>query len=151
MIDTIFFLLVFFMIASLTMIRMRAIAVALPKNAPTGHEAAGSAVGGDLILTMTERGDYYIGKQHLSGGHDGLQSALQSRFSSALPRDVVLNFSKTRTTQDLISVMDVINRAKSSSGHDIPVLIATAPIDQDGRALTLTLNDKSHGPGGSDK
>ena len=34
MIDTIFFLLVFFMITSLTMVRMKAMSVALPKNTP---------------------------------------------------------------------------------------------------------------------
>jgi biopolymer transport protein ExbD len=135
MIDTIFFLLVFFMIASLTMVRMRAMAIALPKNSPAATVAAGKAQGGDLILTMTNGGDYYLGKQRVGPDPSALQGALTTRLRSAPPRDVVLNLGKLQTTQSLIHVMDLLNRAQAASGRTVPALIATEPVDQNGRAL----------------
>ena len=51
---------------------------------------------------------------------------------------MVLNFGKAQTAQALIGVMDVLNRAKTATGRDVPVLIATEPIDQNGRALPST-------------
>ena len=137
MIDTIFFLLVFFMIASLNMTRMRAIAVALPKNSPASASATnpGSVSGGDLILTLTEGGDYYLGKTRLGADPQALQAALADRLQKSTPRDVVLNLGKQQSTQSLVGVMDVLNRARTATGKDVPVLIATEPVDQDGRAL----------------
>ncbi|BDI31810.1 hypothetical protein CCAX7_38610 [Capsulimonas corticalis] len=135
MIDTIFFLLVFFMIASLNMTRMRAIAVALPKNSPPSAAASGGAGGADLILTLTERGDYYLGKQRLGSDPQALQAALTDHLRNAAPRDVVLNLGKQQTTQSLVGVMDVLNRARTATGKDVPVLIATEPVDQEGHAL----------------
>ena len=55
MIDTIFFLLVFFMIASLAMTTMTGIKVALPK-ASTGEKSSQARV----ILTMTGNGHVYL-------------------------------------------------------------------------------------------
>jgi biopolymer transport protein ExbD len=139
MIDTIFFLLVFFMIASLNMTRMRAIAVALPKSSPAATASSGGAGGGgDLILTLTESGDYYLGKQRLGSDPQALQAALTDRLRTAAPRDVVLNLGKQQTTQSLVSVMDVLNHARTATGKDVPVLIATEPVDQEGRALPST-------------
>jgi biopolymer transport protein ExbD len=137
MIDTIFFLLVFFMIASLTMIRMRAIAIALPKGeAPVTAAAQPTAASSDLILTMSDRGDFFLGKQRLGPDSDSLQAALTTRLTNGAPKDIVLNFNKVRTTQEMITVMDIINRTKTATGRDVPVLIATAPVDQEGRALS---------------
>jgi biopolymer transport protein ExbD len=140
MIDTIFFLLVFFMIASLTMIRMRAIAIALPKPAALplgGSQASFTGVpGGDLILTMSAKGEYFVGKQRIGTDANGLQPLLVARFSGSTPHDVVLNFAKNRTTQEMIAVMDIINRSNIAAGRDVPVLVATSPIDQEGRSLS---------------
>ena len=85
MIDTIFFLLVFFMIASLTMIRMRAIAVAVPKNSSASSASASTgagASGGNLILTMTDRDEYFLGKQRLGMDPAALQTALAARLQA---------------------------------------------------------------------
>ena len=38
--------------------------VALPKNGAPAAGSAGGAGTGDLILTLTDRGDYYLGKQN---------------------------------------------------------------------------------------
>jgi biopolymer transport protein ExbD len=135
MIDTIFFLLVFFMIASLNMTRMRAMPIALPKNGAPAAASASGAGTGDLILTLTDRGDYYLGKQRVGPGAAALEASLTDRLRSAEPRDVVLNLGKQQTTQALVTVMDVLSRARTASGKDVPVLIATEPVDQDGRAL----------------
>ncbi len=139
MIDTIFFLLVFFMIASLTMIRMRAIAVALPKNSPASGSAAGAGTpGANLILTVPDAGGYFLGKQRLGADPNALQAALTAQFQAKSTRAVVLNFGKGQTYQTLITVMDVVNKAKTASGQSVPVLIATEPVDQNGRALPST-------------
>ena len=141
MIDTIFFLLVFFMIASLTMIRMRAISVALPKNSPSSASAAGAGaatVGANLILTVPDTGGYFLGKQRVGADPNALQAALTSQLQAKSTRAVVLNFGKAQTYQALIGVLDVVNRAKAASGQAVPVLIATEPIDQNGRALPST-------------
>lgn len=137
MIDTIFFLLVFFMIASLTMVRMRAMAVALPKNTSATTKTAGQSSGGDLILTLTDSGQYFLGKQPVGYNQNALQAALINRLQNTPPRDVVLNLGKLQNAQSLISVLDVLNRARVASKHDVPALIATEPVDQDGRALPL--------------
>jgi biopolymer transport protein ExbD len=135
MIDTIFFLLVFFMIASLNMTRMRAMSVALPKNGAPAAAAANGSGTGDLILTLTDTGDYYLGKQRLGPDGASLQAGLADRLQNATPRDVVLNLGKQQTAQSLVTVMDILNRARTASGKDVPVLIATEPVDQDGHAL----------------
>jgi biopolymer transport protein ExbD len=135
MIDAIFFLLVFFMITSLNEARMRAMTVALPKNGTAASAGGASGAGGNVILTMTDRGEYSLGAQRLGVDPAAVQTALTTRLRTATPRAVVLNFGKAQTTQALIGMMDVLNRAKAASGRDVPVLIATEPVDQNGRAI----------------
>jgi len=138
MIDTIFFLLVFFMIASLTMIRMRAISVALPKTSSAASGSAAGAASSNLILTVPNTGGYFLGKQRVGANPNALQSALTTQLQARSTRAVVLNFGKGQTYQTLIGVMDIVNKARAASGQPVPVLIATEPIDQNGRALLPT-------------
>ena len=138
MIDTIFFLLVFFMITSLSMVKMRAMSVAVPKSAPTqanGASAGGARRPSTIILTVTETGAYYLNKDRTSPDPASLGTALQAHLAADPHAVVVLNFAKSQTTQSLISVMDTVNRIKTSSGQSVPVLIATEPIDKEGRAI----------------
>ena len=142
MIDAIFFLLVFFMIASLNEARMRAIALALPRSAaPAPNAAAASGPGqpgGNLILTMTDSGEYTLGTRRLGTDSAAVQNALTRVLKTTPPRSVVLNFTGTQSTQSLISVLDLLNRARTATGRDVPVLIATEPIDANGHALRPT-------------
>lgn len=135
MIDAIFFLLVFFMVTGLNEAKMRALSVALPKSA-SGSGGGATAPGANLILTLTDRGEYSLGAQRLGSDTGAVQAALTARLRSGTPRAVVLNFGKAQTTQALIAMMDVLNRAKAATGKDVPVLIATEPVDQMGRAIS---------------
>ncbi len=57
MIDVIFFLLVFFMISSLSMTKMNSMPVSLPKTAATPH-----ATQQNVILTIRKNGDLFLNK-----------------------------------------------------------------------------------------
>ncbi len=139
MIDTIFFLLVFFMITSLTMVRMKAMTVALPRNTPPGANAPAGAASGDrqhlVILTVSDAGGYYLGTRRVAP--DALGTALQARATSDPHAVVVLNVAKSQTAQTLIKIMDAVNRVRTPDGHPVTALMATEPVDQTGHALTV--------------
>ena len=139
MIDTIFFLLVFFMITSLSMVRMKAMTVALPKNAPA--DAANSSGGGTadrqhlVILTVNDTGGYYLGTRRVAA--ETLEADLQARAATDPHSVVVLNIAKSQTAQTLIKIMDAVNRVRTPDGLPVTALMATEPVDQNGRALTV--------------
>jgi len=139
MIDTIFFLLVFFMITSLTMVRMKAMTVALPRNTPSAASAStGAASAGRqhlVILTVSDAGGYYLGTRRVTP--ESLGAALQARASSDSQAVVVLNVAKSQTAQTLIKIMDTVNRVRSPDGQPVTALMATEPVDQTGHALTV--------------
>ena len=60
MIDTIFFLLVFFMIESLSMVQMQSHRVALPES-----RTARAKPGADVVVTLTGDGEYYVDRQRV--------------------------------------------------------------------------------------
>ena len=139
MIDTIFFLLVFFMITSLTMVRMKAMIVALPRNTPPAANAATGAASADrqhlVILTVSDAGGYYLGARRVAP--ETLGAALQARASSDPHAVVVLNVAKSQTAQTLIRIMDAVNRVRTPDGQPVTALMATEPVDQTGHALTV--------------
>ena len=139
MIDTIFFLLVFFMITSLSMVRMKALAVALPKNTPptSGHAASAQTPAPEhlVVLTVSAAGGYYVGMRRVTP--DGVGAALQARAASDPQSVVVLNIAKSQTAQTLIQIMDAVNRVRTPAGQPVTALMATEPVDQNGRALTV--------------
>ncbi len=139
MIDTIFFLLVFFMITSLTMVRMKAMTVALPRNTPPAASASAGAASEDrqhlVILTVSDAGGYYLGTRRVAP--ETLGAALQTRATADPHAVVVLNVAKSQTAQTLIKVMDAVNRVRTPDGQPVTALMATEPIDQTGHALTV--------------
>jgi len=140
MIDTIFFLLVFFMITSLTMVRMKAMSVALPRNTPpAGANASTGTASADrhhlVILTVSDAGGYYLGTRRVAP--EMLGPALQARASSDPHTVVVLNVAKSQTAQTLIKIMDAVNRVRTPDGQPVTALMATEPVDQTGHALTV--------------
>ncbi len=136
MIDTIFFLLVFFMITSLTMIRMKAMQIELPKGIPPSTQAALGTAGRPrpLILTVTDTGNYYLGTTRLHVNN--LDAAITQQIAASPKSVVVLNLAKSLSTQTLINVMDTVHKLKTPTGDPIPLLIATEPVDKNGRALS---------------
>jgi len=139
MIDTIFFLLVFFMITSLTMVRMKAMSVALPRNAPPAAANASATASADskhlVILTVSDAGGYYLGTRRVTP--ESLGVALQARASADPHAVVVLNVAKSQTAQTLIKIMDAVNRVRTPDGQPVTALMATEPVDQTGHALTV--------------
>ncbi len=139
MIDTIFFLLVFFMITSLTMVRMKAMSVALPRNTPPAAANASATASADsrhlVILTVSGAGGYYLGTRRVTP--EALGAALQARASADPHAVVVLNVAKSQTAQTLIRIMDAVNRVRTPDGQPVTALMATEPVDQTGHALTV--------------
>ncbi len=139
MIDTIFFLLVFFMITSLSMVRMKAMTVVLPRNTPpaAANAPAGNAADRQhlVILTVSDAGGYYLGTRRIAP--EALGAALQSRATSDPHAVVVLNVAKSQTAQTLIKIMDAVNRVRTPDGQPVSALMATEPVDQTGHALTV--------------
>jgi len=135
MIDTIFFLLVFFMIASLSMVKMKGMSVALPRNAPAAATAA-SGQGGqpaNVILTVTDQGSYYLNTSPIDPG--ALAREMQARVNSMPNTTIVLNVAKTQSQQSLIRILDTLAQIRDPGGQQVKALIATEPVDVHGRAL----------------
>ncbi len=128
MIDAIFFLLVFFMMSSLSMVKMSGMGVGLPKAA-----AANDRPPPRVIVTVDRAGDYFLNFDPVTPATLG--SRLQGRVTAKPDTVIVVNVDKTHNVQTLISVMDVVNGIKKPNGEDAGVMIATQPINARGEAL----------------
>jgi len=123
MIDTIFFLLVFFMVASLAMTKMTGMPVQLPKS---GTAQAKPVV--KVMVTVTAAGHYYVDRQAVEFA--GIFGEIRRRLRDNPKLVVILNCDKTQKVDKLIQVMDEVKRANAEN-----VLIATEPKTQDGGGM----------------
>lgn len=104
MIDTIFFLLVFFMMASLAMTTAKGMPVNLPKaSAATERPVV------KVVLTLTESGRYYIDKEQVHFGD--MYRVLQSRLKDNPSAVVVINCDKAQPWERGIQLADEAKRA----------------------------------------
>ena len=122
MIDAIFFLLVFFMISTLSMAHVKGISLAVPR--PIADAAARPPAAADtVILTVTAHGDYLL------NGAPTSPQALPARLTSFLPNHpnavVVLDMDRTRSTQEMIAIFDQLQHVTRPGGDAIPVLLST--------------------------
>jgi biopolymer transport protein ExbD len=115
MIDTIFFLLVFFMIASLAMTTMKGMPVNLPKSSAAKHRPMVK-----VVLTLTETGRYYIDKKEVAFGD--VFSEIKARVAENPKLVVVINCDKKQSWQKGIELADEAKRA----GAEL-LTIATEP------------------------
>jgi len=115
MIDTIFFLLVFFMLTSLSMVQMSAKKVNLPES-----DTAQSRPLDKTVVSLDKQGNYYVDRVPVS-------------FASILPQltdkvkddphvVIVINCDKEQAVSEFLRVMDVVKQANPES-----LMIATAP------------------------
>lgn len=104
MIDTIFFLLVFFMIASLAMTTAKGMPVNLPR-ASTATERPVVKV----VLTLTDSGNYYVDKQPIE--FRDISSALKTRLRDNPSAVVVINCDKAQPWKNGIQLADEAKRA----------------------------------------
>ncbi|MHB0913350.1 MAG: ExbD/TolR family protein [Armatimonadota bacterium] len=99
MIDTVFFLLVFFMIASLAMTTMKGMPVNLPKSSAASDRAIVQTV-----ITVTGSGKYYMDKEQVSFGD--IRPILAERLRDNPKMVVVINCDKSQSWERGIEVMD---------------------------------------------
>ena len=130
MIDTIFFLLVFFMFTSLSMVKMKGMDISLPKDSTATSQKPPPQV----VITVDEAGGYFLNTDKIDGGQ--LQTELQNRVTAKPDTVFIVNVNKSRQTQDIITVMDAVNEVRIPGRPNDPVgvMIATAPIKADGTA-----------------
>jgi biopolymer transport protein ExbD len=115
MIDTIFFLLVFFMIASLAMTTQKGMPVNLPKaSAATERPVV------RVVLTLASSGCYYIDKTQVDFA--SLRATLEKRVKENPGIVVVINCDKNQTWERGIQLADEAKRAGATN-----VTIATEP------------------------
>ena len=135
MIDTIFFLLVFFMFTSLSMVKMRGMDVSLPQDS-----AADTKPPPQVVVTVNRAGVFYLNTTQIDPST--LETGLQSRVNANPLTVFVVNVDKTRPMQNIIDVMDAVNHV-SIPGHPndpVGVMIATSPLNLDGTAEPGTPN-----------
>ncbi len=104
MIDTMFFLLVFFMIATLSMTLQQGLPVNLPESkTSTDH------VEEVLTITVTEGGEVFLNK--LQTTIQKLAGELRSTLETGAKPSVVINADKAVRHGLVITVMDIVRRA----------------------------------------
>lgn len=120
MIDTIFFLLVFFMIASLAMTTMRGMPVCLPKSTTATERSAVRT-----IITVTKSGNYYVDKRLVS--FSDIYPILTEKVRENPRIGVTINCDKSQSWGRGIEVMDEARRAGIEN-----ITIATEPKNKKG-------------------
>ena len=120
MIDTIFFLLVFFMIESLSLVQMQSRKVSLPVSA-----TAQARPQSPLVVSLTPDGEYYVDQQRVSEAD--IRLLVAARVSRSPELTVVINCDQGQPMLRFTRVLDLVKQANAGR-----VLIATTP--EGGRA-----------------
>lgn len=115
MIDVVFFLLVFFMIASLAMTTMKGMPVNLPKSS-SGKDRPMCKV----VLTLTANNHYYVDKKPVA--FDQIYPEIKARLAENPKLVVVINCDKQQKWERGIQLADEAKRA----GAEL-LTIATEP------------------------
>lgn len=118
MIDTIFFLLVFFMIASLSMVPMSAHKVALPAS-----QTASLKPSEKVVVTISKEGDYYVDRERVA--ENQIKPLVAARVSENPEIAVIINCDKDQHLDRFQRAFDLIKQANAST-----VMIATEPETQ---------------------
>lgn len=111
--DIMFFLMLFFLIAS-TVVNPNVIKLLLPK-ASSGQSVAKKTIS----VSITKDLQYFVEKQNVPA--DQIEQVLQSYLSKADELTVILYVDKTVQIQDIVNVMDISNRLK------VKLVLATDP------------------------
>ena len=115
MIDTIFFLLVFFMMSSLQRITMSAPRVNLPTSTLSGQKPTNK-----VVISVDRSGTYYVDKQAV--GYDSILGMLKQRIDRDPDLVIVINADRDQVVGDMQGLIDVAKRANPEK-----LYIATAP------------------------
>jgi biopolymer transport protein ExbB/TolQ/biopolymer transport protein ExbD len=115
MIDTIFFLLVFFMITSLAMVHMDSHKVTLPSSSTADLKPSEM-----IVLTISQNGQYYLGQDKINLGD--IRNAVAAKVAENPSLPVVINCDKDQSMADFDRVFDLIKQANPAQ-----VMVATEP------------------------
>ncbi len=115
MIDTIFFLLVFFMITSISQVQMSAKKVALPVSTTALAKPLSK-----VVLTVDDKGNYYVDRGQVP--YDQILPLLQERVADNPEVVIVINCDKTQNVEQFQYALDIAQRANPAS-----LMIATTP------------------------
>ena len=115
MIDTIFFLLVFFMITSISQVQMSAKKVALPVST-----TASSKPQTKVVLTVDDKGNYFIDRGPVA--YSDILPALQQKVAENPNVVVVINCDKNQQVEQFQYALGIAQRANPAS-----LMIATTP------------------------
>ncbi len=116
MIDTIFFLLVYFMMLSLSMVQMSAYKVALPQSSTAEGKPTEK-----VVISLSKEGQYFIDKTPVD--IKDIPGILQQRVSENPYITIIINVDKDQTVQDFLGVM---NMGQAANPGDL--VIATEPV-----------------------
>lgn len=152
MIDAIFFLLVFFMFSSLSMVKMNGLPVALPKAPPTiaptgtsGKTTAPARRNASVVKPATPRRLVLAiqpGNETLVDGasvssNDALVQFLTARLKTEPDAVVVVRAASGVSAQRLIGVMDALNRVTLPGGKRPQLVVATVAAPPSNRTNVL--------------
>jgi biopolymer transport protein ExbD len=118
MIDTMFFLLVFFMVATLSMTVERGIPVVLPHAATARDELRQVAT-----VTLTKEGRLFFDKEPISAPDEAVSRLARWRAEGA-EVSVVINADRSVEHGSVVELMDVLRRAGFTR-----MAIAVKPVD----------------------
>ena len=121
MIDTIFFLLVFFMFTSLSMVKMNGMDVSVPKPSDNPNQTPPPQV----MVTVNQAGQFFLNTTPVDQAQ--LQPEMQALLNTKPDTVFIVNVDRTRPTQNIVDVMDAVNSIKIPGHPDDPVgvMIAT--------------------------
>lgn len=121
MIDTMFFLLVFFMVATLSMTVQQGLSVNLP-HAVTARDAVRQTA----TLTLTKAGGIYFNKEPVSSPEEAA-SRLARWKENVMETTVVINADRSVEHGSVVALMDAIRRtgvtkmAIAANPNDVPI------------------------------
>ena len=115
MIDTIFFLLVFFMLTSLQTVKMSAKKVHLPESVTSKIKPQDK-----VVVTVDDKGQYYVDRAPVT--FDQILPKLQDAVALNSQVTVVLNADKEEDVGELLKIMDIAKQANPGQ-----LVMATTP------------------------
>ena len=120
MIDTIFFLLVFFMLSSLSMVHMNGLGLNVPRDSAPSVSTHRDK---PLVVAVSPTGQYYLNSRPLPKG--ALPSILLGLLQTRPSAVVVLNIAPEQKTQTFITALDTVNTVITEAGSHATVVVAT--------------------------
>ncbi|MDX1935111.1 MAG: biopolymer transporter ExbD [Capsulimonadales bacterium] len=139
MIDAIFFLLVFFMYSSLSMVKLNGLPVALPQVPGSGTPRPGIAKEAPhLLVALRSDGSRTVRGNPVAD--TDLLAAVRNYLNEKPETLVVLQAEKGSGIQDLVSVMDALNTLRLADGRTPAILVATEAVTRPDRAVAAPGN-----------